>query len=194
MVDTLRILIVDQNAERATILEEGFREAGYHSVSVVREVRNLLRRIVDLNPDVIFIDLENPNRDVLEQMFQVSRSVPRPVAMFIDQSDAATIAEAIDAGVITYVVDGLRKERIKPILDTTMSRFNAFKKLRDERDNARFALEERKLVDRAKGLLMTEGGMTETDAYEWLRRSAMNQSRRLGDVAQSVIEKAGVLK
>ena len=194
MADTLRILIVDQNALRAAVLEDGFREAGYDDVVVVREVRNLLRRIVDIDPDVIFIDLENPNRDVLEQMFQVSRSVPRPIAMFIDQSDAATIEEAIDAGVATYVVDGLRKERIRPILDTTISRFNAFKKLRDELDHARSALEERKLVDRAKGLLMTEGGMNEADAYEWLRRSAMNQNRRMGEVAQSVVDKARALK
>lgn len=194
MADTLRILIVDQNALRAAVLEDGFREAGYGDVVVVREVRNLLRRIVDIDPDVIFIDLENPNRDVLEQMFQVSRSVPRPIAMFIDQSDAATIEEAIDAGVATYVVDGLRKERVKPILDTTISRFNAFKKLRDALDHARSALEERKLVDRAKGLLMTEGGMNEADAYEWLRRSAMNQNRRMGEVAQSVIDKARTIK
>ena len=156
MSASLRILIVDQNAQRATILEEGLREAGYRDVVVVREVQNLLRRIVDINPDVIFIDLENPHRDVLEQMFQVSRSVPRPIAMFVDQSDTATIEEAVDAGVATYIVDGLRKERIRPILDTTISRFNAFKKLRDRLDGATQALEERKLIDRAKGILMTD--------------------------------------
>jgi response regulator NasT len=190
MLDLLRILIVDQNAKRATILEEGLREAGYENVVVVREVQNLLRRIADINPDVIFIDLENPHRDVLEQMFQVSRSVPRPIAMFVDQSDTATIEEAVDAGVATYIVDGLRKERIKPILDTTISRFNAFKKLKDELDNAKQALEERKLIDRAKGILMTERKLSEADAYELLRKSAMNENCRLVDIAQSVLANA----
>jgi response regulator NasT len=190
MPDLLRILIVDQNAKRATILEEGLREAGYENVVVVREVQNLLRRIVDINPDVIFIDLENPHRDVLEQMFQVSRSVPRPIAMFVDQSDTATIEEAVDAGVATSIVDGLRKERIKPILDTTISRFNAFKKLRDELHDAKQALEERKLIDRAKGILMTERKLSEADAYELLRKSAMNENCRLVDIAQSVLANA----
>jgi response regulator NasT len=187
MPASLRILIVDQNAQRATILEEGLCEAGYRDVVVVREVQNLLRRIVDINPDVIFIDLENPHRDVLEQMFQVSRSVPRPIAMFVDHSDTATIEEAVDAGVATYIVDGLRKERIKPILDTTISRFNAFKKLRDRLDGATQALEERKLIDRAKGILMTERKMSEADAYELLRKSAMNENCRLADIAQRVL-------
>jgi response regulator NasT len=191
---SLRILIVDQNAKRASILEEGLREAGCADVVVVREVHNLLRRIVDIDPDVIFIDLENPNRDVLEQMFQVSRTVPRPIAMFVDQSDTATIERAIDAGVVTYVVDGLRKERIKPILDTTISRFKAFKKLRDQLDDARQALEDRKLVDKAKGLLMNQRHLSEADAYEWLRRTAMNENRRLAEIAERVILETKTLK
>jgi len=190
MPDALRILVVDQNAERAAILEDGLREAGYRNVVVVREVTHLLRRIVSIDPDVIFIDLEDPNRDVLEQMFQVSRSVPRPVAMFVDQSDTATIEEAINAGVATYIVDGLRKERIKPILDTTISRFNAYQKLRNELDEARQALEDRKLIERAKGALMSHQGMSEAQAYALLRQRAMNDHRRLADVARAIIAAA----
>jgi response regulator NasT len=184
---SLRILIVDQNAERATILEDAMREAHYSDVIVVRETRNLLRRIVEIDPDVIVIDLENPQRDVLEQMFQVSRSVPRPVAMFVDHSDAATIERAVDAGVATYVVDGLRKERIKSILDTTISRFNAFRRLRDELESTKQALEERKVIDRAKGILMAVRRASEADAYEFLRSTAMRGNRRLVDVAREVI-------
>jgi len=187
MPDLLRILIVDQNAQRAAILEDGLREAGYSNVVLVREVHNLLRRIVSINPDVIFIDLQDPNRDVLEQMFQVSRSVPRPVAMFVDQSDTATIEQAIDAGVATYVVDGLRKDRIKPILDTTISRFNAYQKLRKELEEARRALEERKLIERAKGILMSERRLSEAQAYELLRKSAMNDNRRLVELASAIV-------
>src|SRR6266540_1868275 len=134
---TLRVLIIDDNRVRASILEDGLREAGYTRNNVISDMRELLRQIVDYDPDVIFIDLENPNRDVLEQMFQVSRSVRRPIAMFVDRSDTASTEAAIDAGVSAYVVDGLRKERVKPILDMTIRRFNAFNRLREELDRTK---------------------------------------------------------
>jgi two-component system, response regulator / RNA-binding antiterminator len=190
----LRILIVDQNVMRASVLEDGLREAGYFNVAVVRDMQNLMRRIVDIDPDVVFIDLENPNRDVLEQMFQVSRCVRRPIAMFVDRSDTDMIAAAVDAGVGAYVVDGLRKERIKAVLDMAVSRFNAFFKLREELDRTKAALDERKIVERAKGILMKERGLTEETAYGLMRKAAMNENRRVADVAQSVVTAAGLLK
>ena len=190
---SLRLLIVDQNVMRAAILEEGLRESGYVNVTVVRDMHNLMRRIVDIDPDVIFIDLENPNRDVLEQMFQVSRCVRRPIAMFVDRSDTDMIEAAVDAGVGAYVVDGLRKERVKSILDTAVSRFNAFNKLREELDQARQALDERKVVERAKGILMKERGLSEEAAYSLLRKAAMNENRKLTEVAQSVVTAARLL-
>jgi two-component system, response regulator / RNA-binding antiterminator len=191
---SLRILVVDQNVMRASILEEGLREAGYHHVTLVRDMQNLMRRIVDADPDVIFIDLENPNRDVLEQMFQVSRYVRRPIAMFVDRSDTDMIEAAVNAGVGAYVVDGLRKERVKAILDTAVSRFNAFDRMREELDRARQALDERKTVDRAKGILMRERNLTEEQAYSLLRKTAMNENRRIVEVAQSIVTAAGLLK
>ena len=192
--EALRILIVDQNVMRGSILEDGLREAGYSTVIVVRDMQNLMRRIVDNDPDVIFIDLENPNRDVLEQMFQVSRCVRRPIAMFVDRSDTDMIEAAVDAGIGAYVVDGLKKERVKSILDTAVSRYNAFSKLRDELERTRAALDERKLVERAKGILMKERGMSEEAAYALLRRAAMNENRRISEVAQSVVTAARLLK
>jgi two-component system, response regulator / RNA-binding antiterminator len=191
---TLRILVVDQKLMRASVLEEGLREAGMSDVIVVRDMQNLLRRIVDADPDVIFIDLENPNRDVLEQMFQVSRSVHRPVAMFVDSSDTSSIEAAVQAGVGAYVVDGLRKERVKGVLDLCVSRFNAFSQLRDELDRTRQALEERKLVDRAKGIIMKQRKVDEEAAFALLRKLAMENNMRLGEVAQSVITAAKLFK
>src|SRR4051812_18383227 len=190
----LRILLVDQNVTRASILEEGLREAGYTHVSVVRDMQNLLRRIVDADPDVIFIDLENPNRDVLEQMFQVSRCVRRPIAMFVDHSDTDMIRAAVESGVGAYVVDGLRKERVKSILDMAGSRFNAFSQLRNELDRAKQELEDRKVIERAKGILMKERGLSEEAAYTLLRKVAMNENRRVAEVAQSVVTAARLLK
>jgi response regulator NasT len=189
----IRILIIDENLVRTSILEDGLREAGFARVVTLADMTNLLRRIVDIDPDVIFIDLENPNRDVLEQMFQVSRTVRRPVAMFVDQSDAGTIEAAIDAGVSAYVVDGLRKDRVRPILDMTISRFNAFNRLRDELDNARRELEDRKVIERAKGILMKRRGASEDEAYALLRTTAMSSKQRIADIARSVVTTAGLL-
>jgi two-component system, response regulator / RNA-binding antiterminator len=190
----LHILLVDQNVMRASILEEGVKEAGYVNVTVVRDMQNLLRRIVDADPDVNFIDLENPNRDVLEQMFQVSRCVRRPVAMFVDRSDTDMIRATVEAGVGAYIVDGLKKERVKAILDMAVSRFQAFSELREELEQARQALNERKVVERAKGILMKEKGLSEETAYDLLRRAAMNDGKRVVEIAQAVVTATGLLK
>jgi len=191
---TLKIVIVDESAVRAAILEEGLREAGFTQVVRIAEMTNLLARVYAIDPDVILIDLENPSRDVLEQMFQVSRVVKRPVAMFVDQSDTASIQASVDAGVSAYIVDGLKKERIKPILDTCISRFNAFSRLQNEVDVARNALEERKVIDRAKGVLMKAKNLTEEEAYARMRRTAMNENKKISEIAQSILTAAEMLK
>ena len=189
-----KIVIVDESPIRAAILEEGLREAGFTGVTHISEMQNLLARIYALDPDIILIDLENPSRDVLEQMFQVSRAVRRPVAMFVDQSDAASIQASVDAGVSAYIVDGLKKERIKPILDLCVSRFNAFAKLQDELERAKSALEDRKVIDRAKGILMKLKGLTEDEAYVLLRSTAMREKKKIGEIAQSILTAAELLK
>lgn len=191
--DSLRIALVDDNPVRAAILEEGLREAGHSQITRLSASALLLRELAVLDPDIVIIDLGNPSRDLLEQMFQVSRHVPRPVAMFVDQSDASAIEAAIEAGVSAYIVDGLKKERIKPIIDTSISRFKAFARLKDELARARGELEERKIIDRAKGILMQRRGIAEPEAYALLRRSAMNENRRIADVAQSIITASELL-
>ncbi|HQS45394.1 MAG: ANTAR domain-containing protein [Pseudomonadota bacterium] len=191
---TLRIVIVDESPVRAAILSEGLREAGYVNVLRVEGHKNLLERIYAIDPDVILIDLEDPSRDTIEQMFQMSREVKRPVAMFVDQSDGKTIEEAIAAGVASYVVDGLRKDRVKPILETTISRFRAFARLKEELEEAKSQLEERKLVDRAKLILMKMKNIDEQAAYGLMRRTAMNEKKRMVDIAQSVITAAEMLR
>jgi response regulator NasT len=194
MDPTLKIVIVDENPIRAAILEDGLREAGYAHVVHLNETSHLLTRIYSIDPDVILIDLENPSRDVLEQMFQMSRVVKRPIAMFVDQSDAASIEAAVDAGVSAYIVGGLHKERIKNILDLCISRFNAFARLQDELDRTRTALEERKVIDRATGILMKARKLNEEEAYALLRRTAMNEKKKIAEVAQSVVTAAELLK
>jgi two-component system, response regulator / RNA-binding antiterminator len=191
---SFKIVIVDESPIRAAILNEGLRDAGFTSVEHISEMHNLLARIYAMDPDVILIDLENPSRDILEQMFQVSRAVRRPIAMFVDQSDAASIQESVEAGVSAYIVDGLKKERIKPILDLCISRFNAFAKLQDELDRTKSALEDRKILDRAKGLLMKMKSLTEEEAYVLIRSTAMREKKKIGEIAQSIITAAELLK
>lgn len=189
----LTILVIDENAIRASIIEEGLREAGYHRVTVIHEVNGVARTIETLQPDVIFIDLENPNRDMMEHLFQLTRTVGRPIAMFVDRSDTASIEAAVEAGVSAYVVDGLKKERVKPILDMAVSRFNAFSRLQRELAEAKSALEERKVIERAKGILMKMRGLSEEEAFALLRQTSMNEKKKISEIAQSVVTAAGLL-
>ncbi|WP_377278609.1 ANTAR domain-containing response regulator [Rhizobium sp. R86522] len=189
----LTILVIDENAIRASIIEEGLNEAGHMNVRVIHEMQGVARLIETMDPDVIIIDIENPNRDMMEHMFQLTRMISRPIAMFVDRSDTAAIEAAVDAGVSAYVVDGLKKERIKPILDMAVSRFNAFSRLQRELVEARNALEERKVIERAKGILMKMRGLSEEQAFALLRQTAMNEKKKLADIAQSVVTAAGLL-
>ena len=188
MDTALSILVVDENGARAAIIEDGLREAGYCNVAIVAETLGLMRRIETLGPDVIIMDLGNRNRDQLEEFFQVSRSVRRPVAMFVDCSDRDSIEAAIEAGVSAYIVDGLRKERVKPILDMAVLRFRAFERLSSDLRTARSELDERKVIDKAKKLLMQSQKIAENEAYKQMRRRAMNENLRIVEIARRLLD------
>jgi response regulator NasT len=194
MISDLRIAVIDENSIRAAILDEGLREAGYSNVTWIAETSALLEKIALISPDVILISLESPSRDMLEQMFQVSRSVARPVAMFVDQSDTSMINASIDAGVSAYIVDGLKKERVKSILDVTIGRFNAFSKLKEELKLAKSQLDDRKVIDRAKALVMKARVISEDQAYAMMRKVAMNENKKIADIARSIITAADLLQ
>jgi two-component system, response regulator / RNA-binding antiterminator len=183
----MRIAIVDESSARAAIIEEGLRETGLTDVTLFTQRQGLVGRLEALAPDVILIDLANPRRDELEELFAVSRAISRPVAMFVDQSDEAAMAAAIDAGVSAYVVDGLKKERIKSVLELAIKRFNAFSRLRAELDEAKSALAERSVLDAAKALLMKKRGIDEPAAYALLRKAAMDRGRKIADVAEALM-------
>lgn len=191
---SLRVAIIEENSIRAAILLDGLREAGILDVEVIETMTHILRRLSVIDPDVIIIGIENPSRDVLEQMFQVSKLVSRPVAMFVDRSDGSMIEAAVEAGVSAYVVDGLRKERVKPIVDMAVSRFNAFERLQRELLETRNELASRKVIERAKGILMRTRQLSEEEAYGLLRQTAMNEKRKLVDIAQSVVTAASLLE
>ncbi|WP_245444174.1 ANTAR domain-containing response regulator [Microvirga sp. KLBC 81] len=190
----LRVAVIEENSIRAAILIDGLRDAGIADVEIIETMTHMLRRLSTIDPDVIIIGIENPSRDVLEQMFQVSKLVSRPVAMFVDHSDEGMIQAAVEAGVSAYVVDGLRKERVKAIVDMAVSRYNAFDRLQRELVAARSELASRKIIDRAKGILMRTRQLSEEEAYGLLRQTAMNEKRKLVDIAQSVITAASLLE
>ncbi|WNO55199.1 ANTAR domain-containing response regulator [Stakelama saccharophila] len=189
----MRIVIVDDSGLRASVLEEGLREAGYDDIHLVPPRGAFVAQIERMAPDVVLMDLGSPSRDMLEEMLLVSRALAKPIAMFVDRSDEAMIGAAIDAGVSAYVVDGLRKDRVKPILDLAVRRFNAFARMAAELNEARTALADRKTIDKAKAILMTNRGMSEPDAYALLRSTAMNQGLRIVEVAEALITASSLL-
>ncbi len=194
MSKSLSIVVVERDRERALMIVDGLREAGEFDVFVIGEETGLARRIAERNPDLVLIDAGNPSRDVLEDLTTATAPMQRPVAMFVDQSDAATTKAAIEAGMSAYVVDGLRAERLKPILDAAIARFHMMQRMRVELTETRRALEERKVIDRAKGILMRNRGIGEEEAYGLLRKAAMDQGKRLVDLAQALVMATDLLK
>jgi len=183
----MRIAIIDESASRAAVIHEGLAELEDCEIFVVTERRGLMVRIGQIEPDIVLMDLGNPSRDVLEEYFAVSRALARPIAMFVDESDDEAAAASIDAGVSSYVVDGLAPHRIRPILDLAVRRFNAFARLQSDLAEAKGKLAEREAVDKAKRILMDSRGFTEPQAYSELRKTAMNQGKRIADIAEAVI-------
>ena len=183
----MRIAIVDESASRAAVIREGLAAMDGCEIFVVTERRGLVARIGEIAPDIVLMDLGNPSRDVLEEYFAVSRVLGRPIAMFVDESDEEAIAASVDAGVSSYVVDGLAPHRIRPILDLAVRRFNAFSRLQSDLAEAKGKLAERDLVDKAKRILMDSRGFNEPQAYAQLRKTAMNQGKRIADIAEAVV-------
>ena len=183
----MRIAIIDESAARAAVIAEGLIASGLTDITVLIERQGLVARIHELSPDVVLMDVGNPRRDELEELFAVSRAISRPIAMFVDSADDSAIEAAIDAGVSAYVVDGMKPDRIRSVLDVAVKRFNAFARLRAELDDARGQLAERNAIDAAKALLMKKRGMDEPAAYAALRKAAMDSGRKIGDVADALL-------
>jgi response regulator NasT len=189
----MRVLVVDESVERAEILRAGLLQAGHEVTASLTSPLALLKTIEELQPDIIVIDTESPSRDVLEHLVMVSRHTPRPVVMFATDRTPGTIREATRAGVSAYVVDGLDQNRIKAIVDAAIARFDEMQGLRNQLAEANQKLSERKLVERAKGLLMKSRGLDEEAAYAALRKAAMDRNLKLGEVAQRIVDAADLL-
>ena len=190
----LKVLLVDNTPDRASELKRALSEReGVEVACTVESAVEIFDRVAEHKPDIVLIETDSPSRDVLEQLATMSSSAPRPVVMFTDDSGDETIRAALKAGVSAYIVDGIDPGRLDSIMRVAIERFEAEQKLRAELEDTRDRLEERKLVERAKGLLMEQRGCSEEEAYNALRTLAMQRGLRLGEIAQQVIDVAGLL-
>ena len=194
MGNRLSIVIVEKDRDRAQSIVDSLRKSGDHEIFVIADEFALARRISERNPDIVLIDMASPSRDMLEELTLASGPMERPVAIFASSSDEGMTRAAIEAGVSAYVVDGLHPDRIKPVMDAAIARFHMFHRMRTELAATRRALEERKIIDRAKGILMKARGINEDAAYALLRKAAMDQGRKLADVAEALVTTAGLLR
>ncbi|MEO0502641.1 MAG: ANTAR domain-containing protein [Pseudomonadota bacterium] len=193
MTKTLTIVVVEEDRDRAIAIVDALKDACACDVFVIGNATGLARKIAAHAPDIVLIDIDNPTRDMMEELTLASGPLERPVAMFVSSAAGGMAQTAIEAGVSAYVVDGLSPERVKPVMDTAIARFAMVRQMRNELAETRRALEERKVIDRAKGLLMKAKGIDEDAAYALLRKTAMDQGRRVADVAEALVTASGLL-
>ena len=194
MQTPLRISVVEKDPARAQEITRALHQGGWADVTIIADDAALTQTLAATEPDLVLIDLANPRRDSLEALSEASGARQRPVAMFVDESDPGLSTAAIQAGVSAYVVGGLSGERIRPVLETAIARFRMMRQMQSELEAAKTALAERKTIDRAKGLLIQAKGLSEDEAYRLLRKTAMDQGKRLIDVAQALLTASELLR
>lgn len=194
MAFPLSIVIVDSDPERARTICDGLAGMPDAKYAIVAPGPALARRIAALQPDLVLIDADNASRDEMEELTLASGPMERPVAVFVNQSDSALTRAMVEAGVAAYVVDGLAPGRIGAVVDAAIARFNMLQKVRAELDATRAALEDRKIIDRAKGIVMRARNIPEEQAYALMRRSAMEKGRKIAEIARAIVTAAEVLK
>jgi response regulator NasT len=189
----LRVLVIDESESRAGEICAGLALAGHQVAALLPSCLDLSQRIQELGPDIILIQTDAPSRDTLEHLALAHETLPRPVVMFANKSDAGMIRKALKAGVSAYIVDGLAPARLAPIMDVAIARFEEYQSLRQELDTATRKLADRVVVDKAKGVLMKARGLDEDAAYKALRKLAMDRGKSLAEVAGDVLEMAKLL-
>lgn len=189
----LRVLVIDELEARAGEICAGLALAGHQVAALLPTSADLTRQVEEIRPDVVLIQTDAPSRDTLEHLAVINEAAPRPVVMFTSKGDSYLMRKAFKAGVSAYVVDGFKRERLKPLIELAIARFEEHQELKQERDTATQKLAERKTIDRAKGVLMKARGMDEEAAYAALRKLAMDRGQPLEKAAADVVEMAKVL-
>jgi len=187
------VMLVDDTPARAAMLEQALTDCGFEVVCRMASAQGLMKQVAEHQPDVVIVDIESPDRDMLEHMTVLNQHLPKPVIMFAEQGDSNTIDRAIRAGVSAYVVDGLNPDRVRSIVDVAVARFREFQALRNELQQTRTRLADRQVIDKAKALLIQHRQMDEDEAYHAMRKLAMDRSQKLVDVANDIVSVLGLL-
>ena len=188
-----KLMLVDNDPDRTDSLESALAAIGYASIIRVGQHDNLLNAVRTHQPDIILIDMQSPDRDTLESLRNVSRETPKPIVFFAEQSDLETTRAAISAGVSAYIVDDLPGKRLKSVLEVAIARFQEHQKLKDELEDYKSRLQDRKDVDKAKGILMQHRNLTEEEAYQLLRKMAMDRNMKIGEAARNFVAAMALL-
>lgn len=189
----MRVMLVDDDLGRMALLRQALAAAGNEVVAQLGPADDLIAAVARHQPDLILIDVDSPARDTLESLGQISRDRPRPVVVFASHSDSDMARRAMRAGVSAYVVDGMQPTRLKSVIDVAIARFDEHQALRRELADTKTRLADRRDIDRAKGVLMQRRGLSENDAYEQLRKMAMDRNVKLGDAARALLAVAELL-
>jgi len=189
----LRVLVIDDNSERAKLVEEGLSENAIVRMATQLHGRSLLELITDWHPDVIIMDCQSPDRDTIESLRQVAHSTPKPIVMFVEEDNQDHMQDAIEAGVSAYVVDGLTPRRVRPLIDTAIARFRVVDGLKSELRKTKENLEARKVIEHAKGLLMDTQKISEVEAFRSMRDLSQKQGKPMKEIAENIISVLGML-
>ncbi|MEM6259604.1 MAG: ANTAR domain-containing protein [Planctomycetota bacterium] len=188
----IRVMVADDNEARGELLVKILADNGYDVVGMAGPDSYLPTQVAQAKPDLILIDTDSPTRDTLEQLTRIKHDMPRPVVMFSADEAQDTIRAAVTAGVSAYIVDGLSNSKVKPIIDVAIAHFQQHQTVREELERTKTSLEERKMIDRAKGIIMNKKGCSEDEAFALLRKVAMDQKKRIGQVAAEIVQVAGL--
>lgn len=187
--NSLNVLLIDDEPDRIKALKEALHKLGHHVICHLPDTSELNQHVAETHPDIVIIDMDSPDRDTLESMATMSQNNPRPIVFFAEQqNDQRTMVDAINAGVSAYIADGLQADRVKAIMATAVAHFEAHASLREELEKTKTQLSDRKVIEKAKGMLMSHQGCDENQAYQTLRKLAMDRGQKLPDVATSVVE------
>lgn len=186
-------MVVDEADDRSQSLRDILNTVDCEVIACVSIEKDLLQQIEKYKPDVVIIDIERPDRDMLENLRSVQSSIPRPMVMFSQDDDGFTIRRAVQAGVSAYVVDGIQATRVRPILDAAIATFDQYQILQKQLDITRLQLDKQKIMERAKNILMQQRGINENQAYQLMRKTAMDQKRKIEEIARDINKAAELL-
>lgn len=187
MNTALRIILVDENTGRSAILRRALQDQGHEVICRIEDSNGLQDNLEITHADILIVNSDIPDDEVFANLSEINQAKPKPIVMFAESSDAKSTQDAVKSGVNAYIVDGLEESRVQGIIDVAIARFREFQALRDELDSTKNQLHERKIIEKAKGLLIKHKHINEDDAYKSLRRMAMDKNKRIVDIAESII-------